>query len=92
MFLAIISVLIINSPYFVWQFGIRPYCLRNGKGYTPGANFATTMWVDWQEAREMAAVRGEKGPKIACQLFLGIHLVFYLGLLAVVFIGVVFLR
>ncbi|MGJ8642231.1 MAG: hypothetical protein ACSHX9_02390 [Luteolibacter sp.] len=78
MFLAIVSTLIICSPYLVWQFAIRPYCLKNGKGYTTGANWAVTMWVNWQEAKELATERGDKRMIYACQLYLWIHIVFLL--------------
>jgi hypothetical protein len=49
------------GPMLLWLLGIRPYCLRHGKGYTPGARWGTTMWVDGQEAREIASRRKDGG-------------------------------
>jgi hypothetical protein len=76
MFSAILIVLFLSSPLTVWLFVIRRYCVRNGMGYTPGANWDTTMWIDWQEARELAALRGDLGMLRWCRVFLGIKLFF----------------
>lgn len=78
MFLAFFLVLIVSSPYLVWQFFIRPYCRRNGRGYTAGVDWGATMWVDWQEAKELAVARGDGRVLMACRVFLWIHLVFFL--------------
>jgi hypothetical protein len=57
------------GPMLLWLICIRPYCIRHGKGYTPGATWQTTMWVDWQEAKEIAAERKDAGMKWCCRLF-----------------------
>jgi len=76
MIFALISVLILTSPFTLWLFVIRRYCLRNGMGYTPGAAWDVTMWIDWQEASEMAAQRKDRGMILWCRLFLAIKLLF----------------
>lgn len=43
---SLILVFIVTLPFILWLFGVRPYCLRHGKGYTPGANLNVTMWID----------------------------------------------
>ena len=86
MFAALPLVLILTAPFTLWLFVIRRYCLRNGMGYTPGANWEVTMWIDWQEARELAAKRSERGMMRWCRLFLAVKLLFavfgFLGLAA----------
>ncbi|QTN31740.1 hypothetical protein HZ994_05175 [Akkermansiaceae bacterium] len=83
MFPAFLTVLVITSPLTLWLFVIRRYCIRNGMAYTPGANWDTTMWIDWQEARELAALRGDRAMIRWCRLFLAIKLIFaVLGFLA----------
>lgn len=88
MFLALVITLVISSPYLVWQFFIRPYCLRNGKGYTTGVNWAATMWVDWQEARELAKEKGDKRILNACSAFFWIQLTFLILMMAVVLVAI----
>ena len=60
---------------FLWLARIRPYGLRHGGGYTPGANFLVSSWVDWQQASEIAKARGDQGMILTCRLFLAIHLI-----------------
>jgi hypothetical protein len=76
MFSTILIVLFMSSPLTVWLFVIRRYCVRNGMGYTPGANWDTTMWIDWQEAKAMATLRGDLWMLRWCRVFLGINLFF----------------
>lgn len=56
----------------LWLLAIRPYCRRNGKGYTTGANAGVTFWVDWQEAKELAKSNGHRGMIAICNTVLGI--------------------
>lgn len=74
--LALLIVLVLTAPFTLWLFVIRRYCVRNGMGYTPGANWDVTMWIDWQQAREMAAARSEGGMVFWCRLFLTIKLLY----------------
>ena len=73
---AFIIVFIVTLPVTLWLFGIRRYCIKNGKGYTPGAGWGVTMWIDWQEATEMAVVRGDRGMLAFCRLYLIIQLIY----------------
>ena len=57
-------------PMLMWIFSIRPYCHRNGKGYTAGASWQTTMWIDWQEAKETATEKGDGGMVWCCRIYL----------------------
>jgi hypothetical protein len=67
----------------LWLLCIRPYCIRHGKGYTPGANAGVTFWVDWQDARELAREKGDKGMTLICRTVFWLQmLVFLLVLLA----------
>ena len=72
--------------FLLWLFVIRPYCFKNGMAYTPGANIGVTMWIDWQEASELAKARGDKSLLVVCGIFLAIKLLFgpfvLLGILA----------
>jgi len=52
----------------LWLLVIRPYCIRNGKGYTPGATINVTLWVDWQEAGEIARAKGDRGMATVCRI------------------------
>jgi hypothetical protein len=82
---ALALVLVITLPFLLWLFGIRRYCVSNGKGYTPGANWGVTVWIDWQEASEMAAARGDAGMRRFCNVFLAIQLIYkVIGLLALI--------
>ena len=38
-------VFIIIIPLLLWLLSIRPYCRRNGKGFTPGAAMGATFWM-----------------------------------------------
>lgn len=58
----------------LWLGWIRPYCIRNRQGFTPGANVGLTMWVDWQQASEIAKAKGDGGMRWLCRIFLGLHL------------------
>ncbi len=53
---------------------IRPYCRRNGKGYTAGMNIATTAWVDWQEATEISREKQDHGMPLICRIYLILHI------------------
>ena len=73
MFVAIVII-----PFFatlLWLFSIRPYCRRNGKGFTPGAAMGVTFWVDWQEAGEIAKTKGDGGMIFICRLVFWFHIV-----------------
>lgn len=59
----------------LWLFAIRPYCRRNGKGYTPGANLGVTFWVDWQEAKEISKASGDEGMILICRIVLWLHII-----------------
>ncbi len=59
----------------LWLFSIRPYCIRNGQGYTAATNVGATMWLDWQMASEIAAEKEDAGMRRICRAFLILHLV-----------------
>ena len=84
----IIAVCIMPIDFFLWFFVIRPYCVRNRKAYTPGANLGVTAWIDWQEATEMAKANGHRGMLSICRLFLVLNVLFIVLLVASV-LGVV---
>jgi hypothetical protein len=73
---AFIIVAILTLPLTLWLFAIRRYCVRNGKGYTPGTSWRQTMWIDWQEATEIAEARGELGMIIFCRFYLIVQLIY----------------
>lgn len=58
----------------LWLLSIRPYCRRNGKGYTPGANIGVTFWVDWQEAQEIAKVKDNRSMILICRMVFWLHI------------------
>jgi len=76
------------SPVLLWLFSIRPYCVRNGKGYTTGSSAGITIWVDWQEAKELAKEKGDKGMQWVCTVFLILNLVI-MGGMALTFLAAV---
>lgn len=59
----------------LWLLSIRPYCRRNGKGYTPGANIGVTFWIDWQEAKEISKTKGDQGMIAVCRFVLWLHII-----------------
>ena len=69
----------------IWLFVIRPYCVRHGKGFTPGANIGVTIWIDWQEARELANEHADRRMVFWCRAFLTIQ-VFWAVILALAFL------
>jgi hypothetical protein len=75
----------------IWLCAIRPYCVKHGKGFTPGANIGVTIWIDWQEARELAKECADGRMIFWCRAFLAIQVfwavVFTLGLIAAVLGG-----
>lgn len=82
------SSLIVIMPFIatlLWLFSIRPYCRRNGKGFTPGANIGVTFWVDWQEAGEIAESRNDRGMIIVCRIVFWMHLVPFVIILFALF-------
>jgi hypothetical protein len=72
MYVAIVIVPLVTIV--LWLFVIRPYCRRNGKGYTPGANIGVTYWVDWQEATEISKNKGDGAMIMICRLVLWLHI------------------
>lgn len=58
----------------LWLGWIRPYCVRHRRGFTAGANPGITMWVDWQQASEVARENGDVRMKMICRVFLGLQL------------------
>ena len=64
-------------PLFIWILGIRPYCIKNGKGYTPGYNVGATIWMDWQSATEVSKKKGDRGMLTCCRIFLGLKILFF---------------
>lgn len=73
-------VIIPFLTFLLWLCAVRPYCLRNGKGYTSGANIGITLWVDWQEAREIAKTKGDGGMILVCRIVFWLHAAFWLNL------------
>jgi len=71
----------------LWLFSIRPYCRRNGRGFTPGANIGVTFWVDWQEAKEISKSKGDDGMIMVCRLVLWLHIVAFAILAYAIFGG-----
>ena len=72
------SLAIVIIPFaavLLWLFSIRPYCRRNGKGYTPGANVGATFWIDWQEAGEISRAKNDRGMIMICRAVLWMHIV-----------------
>ncbi|MEO5712317.1 MAG: hypothetical protein ABIT37_02425 [Luteolibacter sp.] len=59
----------------LWLLSIRPYCRRNGKGFTPGAAIGVTFWVDWQEAGEIAKSKGDDGMILVCRFVFWLHII-----------------
>ena len=74
MLVAIVLTLFLTAPFLIWQFYIRPYCLKKGKAYTTGASWAVTMWVDWQEAKALARTDRNRLVTLACGAFLWIQI------------------
>ena len=72
----------------LWLCAIRPYCIRNGSGYTPGANIGVTLWIDWQQANEIAKSKGDRGMILVCKIVFWLHVViaciFLLSLIAII--------
>ena len=75
--------------FLLWLFVIRPYCFRNRKAYTPGANIDVTMWIDWQEAKETAILHGDRGMLVVCHVFLGLKVAVMILLLMMLWAGAV---
>lgn len=72
MFIAVVIVPLV--AILLWLFAIRPYCRRNGKGFTPGANMGVTYWVDWQEATEISKAKGDRGMIMICRFVFWLHI------------------
>lgn len=66
--------------FLLWLASIRPYCLKHKQGFTTGANWDITIWVDWQQAGEIARKEGDGGMIAVCRLFLGLRLFFELSM------------
>lgn len=81
------ALLFISIPLLLavlWLGHIRPYCIRHGKGYTPGGNAGVTFWVDWQEAREIAREKGDGPMVMVCRAVFWLQVVFVIGMLSMV--------
>ena len=92
LFLALVAILVISLPGLLWLFGIRRYCVRYGKGYTPGANWGVTAWIDWQEATEMAQSRGDEWMRRFCKVYLTIQIFYHLIALLMILGGLLMRR
>jgi hypothetical protein len=71
----------------VWLVAIRPYALRHGQGFTPGASVGITAWVDWEQAKSIAKARGDRGMRRICQLFFCLNAAVVVGFLSLFFVG-----
>lgn len=80
-------VLIPILVLLIWLFSVRPFCRKNGKGYTPGANIGATFWIDWQEAGEIAKRKGDRKMIMICRLLLGLQIAWVLVLILAVVKG-----
>ena len=83
---ALIITTISMSPLIIWLTSIRPYCVRHGLAYTPGALWWITLWIDWQHARELAKTKKNSGIRFMCALFFVVHSIW--SLLAIISITV----
>lgn len=70
----------------LWFFRIRPYAIRHGEGRTTGVNLAVALWIDWQQASEIAAVRGDLGMRWICRLQAALQALFVVICLAPFFV------
>lgn len=75
------------APLLLWLLAIRPYCIRHGKGYTPGANIEVTFWVDWQEARETSRENGHGGMVIICRIVFWLKALLFLLTFPAILVG-----
>ncbi len=73
--MAFIFVVSSVSYFVLWLFSVRPYCRKHGKGYTTGANVGVALWVNWQEAGEIARKRNDKGMIAVCRGMLVLQLI-----------------
>jgi hypothetical protein len=83
MILAIVVIPLVVT--LIWLLSIRPYCQRNRKGHTPGANIGVTFWVDWQEAGEIAKAKGDEGMILVCRMVLWLQVLAFCSFLFAVF-------
>jgi hypothetical protein len=67
---ATLIIIPVLGPTLIWLFAIRPYCRSNGQGYTPGAEWGITTWVDWQHASEISVRRRDRWMIWFCRVFL----------------------
>lgn len=82
----VVAIFIIPfATAILWLLSIRPYCRRNGKGYTPGANVGVTFWIDWQEAKEISKAKGDKGMILICRCVLLLHIIAFVILVCAIF-------
>lgn len=86
-----VAVLLIMVGLFgsltVWLVAIRPYSLRHRQGYTPGASFGVTAWVDWEQARAIARDRRDPAMQWICRLFISLKAAMVMGSLILLFFG-----
>jgi hypothetical protein len=69
---------------FVWLTLIRPYAVKQGQGFTPGANVGISAWIDWQQSKEIAEKRGDRWMLWICRLFLALNLLVVAGFFLIV--------
>jgi hypothetical protein len=82
----VVAIFIIPfATALLWLLSIRPYCRRNAKGYTPGANIGVTFWIDWQEAKEISKAKGDEGMIMICHFVLLLHIVAFVILAYAIF-------
>ena len=72
----------------IWLIVIRPYCRRNGKGYTAGGNTGITFWIDWQEAKGIAKRNGDNRMMAICNVLLAIQISVAVMFLATIVLSV----
>lgn len=82
-------VISLIGPGLLWLFAILPYRRRNGSGFTPGANIAVSIWVDWQEGSEIARENNDRPMILICRIFLLFNLLTCGGLGTIILFQVI---
>jgi hypothetical protein len=68
----------------LWLFGIRPYLSSRGRPQAICIYFLLSAWVDWNECLQLARSQGDRKAALLCRLFLILHLLLVIGVVAAV--------
>lgn len=81
----IVPVITMIASIVMWLVTIRPYAIKNHAGFTTGTSAGITMWVDWQQASDIAREKADAPMLRLCRIFLAMQILMIASFLISIF-------